>query len=187
MVEVGPGGGAMVYVALSGLDHADCNGVFGKGETGGDLGNTPACSGNDVVPGFQKKLGADGWMAVAMQYTENAAAADAVAASLRAWGKQRSPETILNDAKAEFEAWRKPPAADVALCADNEKKLWRQSETVLRMGQVREANTQTRHNNGMLLASLPPGEWHSGWVRDATYATVALARMGGTSTRRRPR
>ena len=30
----------------------------------------------------------------------------------------------------------------------------------------------------MILASLPIGEWHTGWVRDATYAVVALARMG---------
>ena len=30
-------------------------------------------------------------------------------------------------------------------------------EAVLRMGQIREANTATRKNNGMMLASLPPG------------------------------
>ena len=52
---------------------------------------------------------------------------------------------------------------------DLERRLWRQSEAVLRMGQVREAYTATRKNNGMVLASLPPGEWHSGWVRDAMY------------------
>ncbi len=178
VIEVGPGGGAMVYVALSGADHIDCNAIYAKGKAGTDFGNAPACNGNDVVPGFQKKLGADGWMAIAMQYVENPADADAAAASLRAWGKQRSPEQILNDAKAEFEAWRKPPAANVALCADNEKKLWRQSETVLRMGQIREPNFGTRNNNGMILASLPPGRWDSAWVRDGTYATVALARMG---------
>jgi GH15 family glucan-1,4-alpha-glucosidase len=32
----------------------------------------------------------------------------------------------------------------------------------------------------MILASLPPGSWHTGWVRDATYAVVALARSGHT-------
>ena len=46
------------------------------------------------------------------------------------------------------------------------------------MGQIREPNTATRKNNGMILARLPPGEWHTGWVRDATYAVVALARSG---------
>jgi GH15 family glucan-1,4-alpha-glucosidase len=30
----------------------------------------------------------------------------------------------------------------------------------------------------MILASLPPGGWHTGWVRDAAYAIVALARTG---------
>ena len=30
----------------------------------------------------------------------------------------------------------------------------------------------------MILASLSPGQWHSGWVRDACYAIVALARSG---------
>jgi MYXO-CTERM domain-containing protein len=30
----------------------------------------------------------------------------------------------------------------------------------------------------MVLASLPPGGWHTGWVRDATYALVAMARTG---------
>jgi uncharacterized protein (TIGR03382 family) len=30
----------------------------------------------------------------------------------------------------------------------------------------------------MILASLPPGGWHTGWVRDALYAVNALARSG---------
>jgi GH15 family glucan-1,4-alpha-glucosidase len=30
----------------------------------------------------------------------------------------------------------------------------------------------------MILASLPPGGWHTGWVRDATYAIDALSRTG---------
>jgi GH15 family glucan-1,4-alpha-glucosidase len=37
----------------------------------------------------------------------------------------------------------------------------------------------------MLLASLPPGQWHIGWVRDAQYAIVALARMGHFDEARR--
>jgi GH15 family glucan-1,4-alpha-glucosidase len=43
---------------------------------------------------------------------------------------------------------------------------------------VREPNTAARKNNGMVLASLPPGGWHTGWVRDALYGIVALARAG---------
>ena len=37
LVETGPGGGAMVYVALSGLDFADCSGVYAKVQGGQDL------------------------------------------------------------------------------------------------------------------------------------------------------
>ena len=116
-------------------------------------------------------------MAVAVQYVDDPAQAPTVAKALRTWAGTRSPDQILTDAKAEFEAWRKPPPAQVKLTGD-ELKVWRQGETILRMGQIREVNTQSRKNHGMMLASLPPGEWHTGWVRDGTYATVALARMG---------
>ena len=177
-VETGPGGGAMVYVALTGLDHLDCGGPFNKVTAGQDLANNTSCSGDDQVMGLQKKLDSNGWLAVAMQFVEDPAQADNAAASLRAWAKGRTADAILNDAKSEFEAWRKPPAADIQL-TDDERKLWRQSETTLRMGQIREAwGANGRTNTGMILASLPPGEWHTGWVRDAQYAIVALARMG---------
>ena len=180
IVETGPGGGAMVYVPIGGVDHADCQGVFDKGNGGQDLADKVDCGGSDITAGFQKKLGADGWMGFAASYVENAADADAAAVAINTWAAARTPDKVLDDAKKEFEAWRKP-APDGVLCSDNEKKLWRQSESVLRMGQVREANSESpirRRNHGMMLASLPIGEWHTGWVRDATYAVVALARMG---------
>ena len=180
VVETGPGGGAMIYVPLSGADHADCAGVFDKGNAAQDLADKTDCAGNDVAVGFQKKLAADGWMGFAASYVENAADADAAAVAINTWAAARTPDKILADAKAEFEAWRKPPP-DGILCSDDEKKLWRQGEAVLRMGQVREADSTSpiaRKNHGMMLASLPIGEWHTGWVRDGTYAVVALARMG---------
>ncbi len=180
VVETGPGGGAMVYVPLGGADHADCAGVFDKGNAAQDLADKTDCAGNDVAVGFQKKLGADGWMGFAASYVENAGDADAAAVAINTWAAARTPDKILADAKAEFEAWRKPPP-DGILCSDDEKKVWRQGEAVLRMGQVREADSTSpivRKNHGMMLASLPLGEWHTGWVRDATYAIVALARMG---------
>jgi GH15 family glucan-1,4-alpha-glucosidase len=179
VVETGPGGGAMVYVALSGLNHADCNNVYNNVTGGGNLADNATCSGTDVVPGFQRTLQAadNGWVAVAVQFVENAADADATAAALKAWGAGRTPDKILADAQAEWTAWRKPPPANI-VCTDDELHLWKQSEAVLRMGQVREANTASRKNHGMILASLPPGQWHSGWVRDATYAVAALARSG---------
>lgn len=183
IVESGPGGGYMVYVPLSGVDHADCVNVYSKVMGGMDLADNTSCSGNDVVPGFQRKVDANGWMAVAAQFVDstNPADADAAAAALVAWANNRTPDQLLADARTEFSNWRKPPPSSVPLCGDSETRLWRQSEAVLRMGQIREPNTATRKNNGMILASLPPGSWHTGWVRDATYAVVALARSGHTA------
>jgi GH15 family glucan-1,4-alpha-glucosidase len=178
IIEKGPGGGAMVYVPIGAVDHASCEGVFDKGKAGQDLTDKSDCSGADITAGFQKKLGADGWMGFATSYVENEAVADAAAAAIAQWAGARTPETVLNDAKKEWDAWRKPPPEGTALCSDDEKKLWRMGEAVLRMGQVREANTAGRKNHGMVLASLPVGEWHTGWVRDALYGVVALARIG---------
>jgi hypothetical protein len=175
IVERGPGGGAMVYVPIGAIDHADCQGVFDKGKAGQDFADKADCLGNDITAGFQKKLGADGWMGFAASFVENEADADGAAAAIAAWAAGRTPDQVLEGAKKEFEAWRKPPP-DGALCSDDERKLWRQGETVLRMGQVREPNIAGRKNHGMILASLPPGEWHTGWVRDATYADGPFCR-----------
>ena len=175
-IETGPGGGAMVYVGLTPIDAADCNGPFAKIASG--LQNSPACGpGNDIALGMQGKV-QNGWFAVAAGYTDDPTAADALATDIKTWANNRTPDVILSDALKEFESWRKPPPDGTSLCSDDEKKLWRQSETTLRMGQVREPNIAGRNNHGMILASLPIGEWHTGWVRDAQYAIVALARMG---------
>jgi GH15 family glucan-1,4-alpha-glucosidase len=74
-----------------------------------------------------------------------------------------------------LDRWR---VASPAGLSDPETKLWRQSETILRMAQIRQPNTDQRHAHGLVLASLPAGEWFIPWVRDMSYATVALARMG---------
>jgi GH15 family glucan-1,4-alpha-glucosidase len=179
IVETGPGGGAMVYVPLSPQSRGDCRDVFARGSSGQDLGSDVTCSGNDVVAGVQTKLDGDGWMAVAVQFVENPSDADAAVAALRTWAGAKKPDAILAGTLAEWNSWRKPPAAGVVR-NDDELKVWRQSETTLRMGQSREPNRPGRKNHGMVLASLPPGEWHSGWVRDAVYGIVALARMGHT-------
>jgi len=179
VVERGPSGrGAMLYIPIGGADHNGCTDVFNKGKGGADLTDDCTSSGNDIAVGLQKKLGADGWMGFAAAFVEDENQADATAAAVNAWIAGRTPDKVLGDAKAAFEAWRKPPPEGTALCSDDEKKLWRMGETVLRMGQVREPNTANRKNNGMILASLPVGEWHTGWVRDAIYAIVAFARVG---------
>ena len=103
-------------------------------------------------PGFQKKLGADGWMAVAVVFVENAADADAAAAVDRRPGPTAARPTRSSPTRAGVRQLAQAAAATAPLCSDDEKKLWRQGEAVLRMGQVREANTPTRKNNGMILA-----------------------------------
>jgi hypothetical protein len=178
IVETGNGQGAMVYVTIGGADGATCNDAFGKGKSGADFGADGGCGKrDDVAVGLQKNLSGDGWMGFVATYVDDPAQADAAATAIKGWLAGRTADKVLDDAKKEFEGWRKP-APEGALCSDDEKKVWRQGEAVLRMGQVREPNIPGRKNHGMILASLPPGEWHSGWVRDATYAIVALARMG---------
>ena len=86
------------------------------------------------------------------------------------------PKALITREVAEVERWRVKPAVEFA--GENERHLWRQSEIVLRMAQSREPNRPGRHNNGLILASLPQGPWFTPWVRDMAYATVALARMG---------
>ena len=104
---------------------------------------------------------------------------DAIVNLWNTYVENKDAEEIIANAKTEFEAWRVPPSelGLTQLTAD-EIKIWRQSEAVLRMGQVREEVQSNRRNFGMFLAALPEGEWHTGWVRDGVYAIVSQARNG---------
>lgn len=59
----------------------------------------------------------------------------------------------------------------------DEKNLFEQSITVLKMAQVSKY-----HNNklsqGQILASLPPGMWNIAWIRDGVYSIFALNNLG---------
>ena len=81
------------------------------------------------------------------------------------------PEALLGEELSAWEAWRTeaPPGLSAV-----ELRVWRQSETVLRMAQVRAPAPA----GGAVLACLPPGSWWISWVRDMAYALVALARTG---------
>lgn len=179
--ETGPGGGTMIYAPVGGADVSSCAAdVYTTVAAGGDLTPTPSCTGTDKVNAFGKSLGqlapgAVAWWGVAVLYTDTDPAAARTAWSTFVNG--RTADAMYTDALAEWDAWRKPPPPSLA---DDETAVWRQAETVLRMGQIREARTDSPriHNHGMMLASLPPGGWHTGWVRDGTYAIVPLARSG---------
>lgn len=182
-VETGPGGGAMIYLPIGGVDAASCaTDVFTQVTGGQDLSGQQSCSGDDRVQAFQHSMGSipaggTAWWGIAILYDENAAAA-AARAGFADFLDGAGPDALLTRILTEFEDWRTPVPGGLT---PTERRIWRQSETVLRMGQTLEpwsASSPRRKNHGMVLASLPPGGWHSGWVRDAVYGIVAMARTG---------
>lgn len=179
--ETGPGGGSIVYAPIGGADVSSCaDTVYQTVAAGAGLTPQASCSGTDKKNAFAKDLGtlAPGeskWWGVAVLFGDGAASATHQAWSTFLAG--RTADALHADTLAEFEAWRTPPAAGLDA---TETKIWRQSEAVLRMGMILEpyAESPRRKNHGMVLASLPPGGWHTGWVRDGIYALVPLARTG---------
>ena len=180
--ETGAGGGAMVYVPIGGADVSTCNAnAYNTVAAGGSLTTQSPCSGTDTKNAFQKDLGtlapgASAWWGVAVLFDAGGSAQTATTA----WNTYlagQAPDALYTSILAEMEAYRTPPAPGLNA---TETKVWRQAETVLRMGQIMEpwSDSPRRHNTGMILASLPPGAWHTGWVRDAQYAIAALARSG---------
>lgn len=58
-----------------------------------------------------------------------------------------------------------------------ERALLEQSVSVLMMSQVSEKEIFP-HGRGQVLASLRPGIWHVGWVRDGSYVIQGMTRIG---------
>ncbi len=180
--ETGPGGGTMIYAPIGGADVSSCNAnAYTTVQSGGLLTNQASCSGTDTKNAEQKDLGslapgASAWWGVAILF-DGDGTASTTASNWSTFLAGRTADKLHDDLLAEFDAYRGTPPAGLT---DAETKVWRQSEAVLRMGQIMESYVETprRKNHGMMLASLPPGGWHTGWVRDATYATTALARSG---------
>ena len=98
------------------------------------------------------------------------------ARQFRQWRAALKPQALVMREIDQIERWRVVPA--VHFTGDEERRLWRQSETMLRMAQSREPNGAGRNSNGMIVASLPDGVWFTPWVRDMAWALVALTRMG---------
>ena len=180
--ETGPGGGTMVYAPIGGADVSSCaTDVYATIAGGADPAPMPSCAGTDRVNAFGRALGSipageSRWWGVAVLFDADGNAA-AARTAWTAFLAGRAADQLLADTLAEWEAWRKPPVPGLT---PDELAVWRQSEAVLRMGQIREPYSASprRKNHGMILASLPPGGWHTGWVRDAAYALNALARTG---------
>ncbi len=180
--ENGPGGGVLVYAPIGGADVSSCNAnAYTTVASGGTLTMQPSCSGSDQKNAFAKDLGSipageARWWGVTILFDADGNAGGARSAWSTFLGG-KTAEQLYTSILTEIEAWRKPPAPGLSA---TETAIWRQAEMVLRMGQIRETYSEAprRKNNGMILASLPPGGWHTGWVRDAVYAIVPLARTG---------
>lgn len=190
--ETGPGGGRALYIPITDATRVGCGGdsaLYNAMLQSGNSGTTQSCNGNDQVMVFQKELqleaGAEAWWGLAILFL-NDNPNDARASTFRdtrtkteilslwrAFAGTKDARALHDDALSELEAWRKNTAP--AGLSDKERRIWRQSEVVLRMSQIRE---RVRKNDGMMLASLAPGEWHTGWVRDGTYSITALAMTG---------
>lgn len=197
-VETGPGGGHAYYFPLGENSLTSCGGdsdIYNDWLANRQLPSTVNCNGNNQVVALSSNLEIEagesesfGIGLVFLNDNPNEPQADdfrdfrTEADILTAWRNfvgERDTETIINDAKTEFENWRvAPQELGLNQLTEDEVRVWRQSESVLRMGQVREATQSNRRNFGMFLAALPEGEWHTGWVRDGVYAVVAQAMNG---------
>ena len=112
------------------------------------------------------------WALIALDNADQAATA---LRDFERWRAGFSPQQLVSREIAEVEQWRVKPA--VHFRSAKERHLWRQSEVMLRIAQSREPNRPNRHGNGLIVAALPD-VYSTPWVRDMSWATVALARMG---------
>ena len=198
ITETGPGGGHAFYFPIDSDSTLGCGAdtaLYEAWNSGLDLPSGNNCSGDNQVVALSKTLTIDAGQSdsfgiglVFLNDNPNVPQADDFRDFrthddiITAWNSflaDRGTSTLIEDAKAEFEGWRVDPTElGLDQLTPDEIKVWRQSETVLRLGQVREAVQSNRRNFGMFLAALPEGEWHTGWVRDGVYAIVAQAMNG---------
>lgn len=158
-VETGKGQGALVYLPLNPTTSASC---------------LQTCAATDLQLTLKETPGP--WTGLAIIYVEKTDRVRAAVKAFQKWRADLPAQDLLQRSIADWRSWRKEPKASFK--NESEKKIWRQSETVLRLSQVLEKNQIGRKNHGMLLASLPPGAWTTAWVRDGSYASAALSRMG---------
>ena len=196
--ETGPGGGHAIYLPIEGETLMTCGAdatLYDQWVSGGDLTQQDNCTGNNQVITATKEYvinaGEEADFGLAVLFVNDNPnvpqaddfrdyrSVDDVVNQWRAFVGERTTADVIADAKEEFEMWRVPPSElGLTALSEDEIRLWRQSESVMRMGQIREAIQENRRNYGMFLASLPEGEWHIGWVRDGVYAVVAQAMAG---------
>ncbi len=174
--ETGPSSVTMRYVALPAPSHHACspNDPYPLLQSGADLPDT-ASSGvaDDVVVGYQWDLGglAPGEMKTLAVVLAHGSDAAQVRSFLDPYVDNADPSALLDAEQRQWADWIRDPPQGIE---GDRAELWRMSEVILRMGQVREPGRA----HGQILASLPPGNWNISWVRDMCYAVVALAKSG---------
>ena len=193
--ETGGGGGHALYIPIGGIDQVGMDRDAALYESVLNIGAIPSsdsCQGESCVFVGQRDLTLDergeAWWGVAIVFVNDnpnhpqaAAFKDdrtpaAVLEQWRTYAGERGAEELFNLTLQEWEDWRVDSAPSEL--NEEERKIWRQSEAVLRMGQIREPTQSNRANYGMFLAALPVGEWHTGWVRDGVYAIASMAMIG---------
>jgi len=184
--EVGPGGGMMIYVPIGGADRVTCSSsAWSAVKNGQDVPVQATCANaSDAVNIMQKGLGSLGagksaWWGAAILFESSTGDKAKAIARWKTFSGGKTADKLLLQVMDEWKKWRKPIPSGVVKSA-KELAIWRQSEVVLRMGQILEpwSASPKLKNHGMMLASLPPGGWHIGWVRDGIFAVVAMARTG---------
>ena len=125
-----------------------------------------------ISPATQPLATSSAWALIALERDSDA---DLALREFVRWRSGLSPQQLVAREIAKFEQWRAKPRVHFA--NEQERHLWRQSETMLRIAQSREPNRADRHGNGLIVGALPD-VYATPWVRDMAWATVALARMG---------
>jgi len=121
----------------------------------------------------QALAGSHAWALVSV---ENDSEVEQAARDFERWHAGLTPSDLAKREIEELALWRVKPS--VHFESEKERRLWRQSEVMLRMAQSREPNRRGRNGNGLIVACLPDGVYFTPWVRDMAYALVALLRMG---------
>ncbi len=177
LLESGPGG-LMVHWPLDAPSHHGFtpNNPWHALHEGLDLSDDiDSSTGDDRVAGFQKDFTLDpgqaGWFGVVSAFDPFKHESDLIDDVRQAYAGLTS-QTALGNELDSWDAWRTSPPDGLS---PDELFVWRQSEAILRQGQVWES---TDLSFGQIVASLPPGAWNICWVRDMAYAVLALVKTG---------
>lgn len=150
-------------------------GLFPDTDTSGDT--------NELASGFQYDLGPlapgeSATVAVVLAYQAAGDVAELMNRTGSYLGASRPVELAAAE-RAQWEAWLARARMPAGLSTD-ERRLYRQQLSVLRMAQSREPNDTAANYlpYGQIVASVRPGRWDISWVRDACYSIAALSRAG---------